>query len=121
MNQNDAYKSYVRKIWILIALAAGLAISLIYLSDTSLYRIKGVSGPMRIDLALMLTPFGIIKNLLIESSSWLKPYYSAPAERHGIFDDPWLRHAIVAVWAFAISLLFTVYRSRKSDGTESGS
>lgn len=49
--------------------------SLSGLSNISHYDIKQSVHDVNIEIALMLTPYGVIRNLLIDTQSALRPFY----------------------------------------------
>lgn len=111
---SDRLKAYSIRIWTLILLCAGLFISLIYLSDTSMYRIRGLSE-INMEIALMPTPVGILNHLWLQAEHWLKPAYFEPALRHGLFEDGSIRVAVLGVWVFSLALLYLGYRKNTGE------
>ena len=84
-------------------LVFGLGASFCLISILSHYEID-TSRKINLDIALMLTPSGIIDNLLLHSdSSPLAPYYSHLTEREGLLKLPLLLgvialHLGLAAW-----------------------
>jgi hypothetical protein len=108
-HNTQEFKAFQRSVIVLIALTACLLASLIYLSDTSLYYIRGLTR-INLDIALVFTPWGMIHNIVLYPQHWLRPVYNSPADRWGLFQDPALRLSIAAIWSFAIGLLVKGYR-----------
>lgn len=63
--------------WIGIAIIWSLL--LLGLSHESGYQIQG-TGDMNLEIATMLTPRGLVYNLILDSNHYLKPYYQYPIE-----------------------------------------
>lgn len=63
--------------WIGIVILWGLL--LLGLSQKSGYQIHDV-GDMNLEIATMLTPMGLVHNLILDSNHYLKPYYQYPIE-----------------------------------------
>ena len=113
-HQSESLQGLVNYIWLLIGLVTGLCVALCYLSDTSLYRIRG-STEISLDIVLMLTPWGLLQSFIFRQASYLRPFYFEQADRYGLFQDPSIRHVLFAVWVFAATLLFFAYRIRSKD------
>jgi hypothetical protein len=94
--------------WLSLVLILSALMALVYLSDTSLYWIRGLSGA-NLDVALLLTPLGMVKNLWLGGNHALQAVYDEPALRHGIFQDPGIRTGVSLLWGFAIGALYAAY------------
>ncbi len=58
------------------------------LSCFSGYEVKAV-GDVNFEIATMLTPWGIVQDLLLDSNHYLREYFFVPTEaRHSIFSNP---------------------------------
>lgn len=109
--KDESLRVYSFRIWTLIAVSAGLLGFLLHLSDTSLYRIRGLTD-INFDIALLLTPWGMVNNLLVQPEHWLRPAYGETASRLGLFDDPSIRLDVAAVLILSVALLYLGYRKR---------
>lgn len=87
-----------------IILAITLSVSLGLLSWISHYELVP-RNELTVEVALMLTPWGILQNLLITPDSPLRAYYFLPTDRVGVFDDSSLAVGVVAVALQALALL----------------
>ena len=104
------FRSYVRAVFLRIALASAWLLTAIFLSDTSTYHIRGITSTT-FAIAMMLTPWGMLNNLL-DRSSWLRPFYMSAAERFGLFDDPSLRWAVGLFFILSLALLILLFKPR---------
>jgi hypothetical protein len=95
-------------------LALTVVSTVVFLSNTSLYWISAVSGVSR-EIATMLTPWGLIKNRLLQTSYVLSPLYDEPADRLGLFQDPSIRAGVALTVGSSIALLAIAYRRISRD------
>jgi hypothetical protein len=102
-----------KKSFLVIAVLWGL--SLIGLSCVSHYSITGSVGDVNFEIAIMLTPAGIINNFFIAEDHYLKPYYSNVAKvHHKLWDDPTL---LIAYSLFlGLSLLLLILLRKRRNG-----
>lgn len=63
-------------------------------------------------IVLMLTPYGLIANLIFGLNSSLYPFYFELSSRIGLFDNPSLIMIIVGVWLMAFAGLWQFRKSR---------
>lgn len=81
------------------------ATNFLWISHVSGYRFDNLLS-FNWDIALMLTPYGIVKNLIIDPSSYLHPYYFEriqvpPGTAMG------LTYLLMAIqWALSATLLY---------------
>ncbi|MGE4134039.1 MAG: hypothetical protein AB7F86_20550 [Bdellovibrionales bacterium] len=87
----------------LIALFLGLTA----LSIRSGYSIHDVES-MNWDIALMLSPYGFIKNLVWEANHYLAPYYGEKAARGSLLADPLLLLSILFCTASGLTGLWWI-------------
>jgi hypothetical protein len=90
----------------------GLSLSLALLSERSGYNLKSEVDSMNWDIALMLSPFGLLRAYVLEPNFYLRPYYAEASERGELFRDPVLLALIVCVGACAVTGLGLLRSSR---------
>lgn len=82
------------------------ALSLIGLSLTSQYSLKGSVGLVNFEIATMLTPAGMVHVLLLSENHYLKPYYSHLAETHHVlWQEPLLFISFLSFLIISLILL----------------
>lgn len=94
----------------LSCLLLGLFMSL--LSERSGYSLRSDVDSMNWDIALMLSPSGLLRTYLWRPDFYLRPYYSEVSERGELFRDPVLLALIVSVGICALSGLWIFRRMR---------
>jgi len=101
--------SYEQKAWLCL-LAVLFALTM--LSERSGYSIRDLKT-VNWDVVLMLTPSGIVNNLLLTPEHYLRPYYSQHSERGDLFGDPAMVVLLLLVGCMAILGLLSFRKSRK--------
>ena len=104
------FQAYVLAVALRVALATVWLMTGIFLSDTSTYHIRGITSTT-FAIAMMLTPWGMLHNL-VDKSSYLRPFYMTAAERYGLFDDSSLRWSIALFFGLSLALLFLIFKPR---------
>ena len=80
------------------------------LSVVSEYQLKRPGYFVNFDIMTMLTPFGLLKNLVFQTESSLRPYYFHLPSREGVFESlPTLLFRI-AIPILALAALFYLKR-----------
>ena len=65
-----------------------------------------------LDIALMLTPYGIIKNLVF-FENYLTPYYWKISQRESLFNN-WMLLISLILWEFSIWMLYKKILRKKT-------
>ena len=83
-------------------LTSGIALSMLAISLSGVYRLTEPSG-VTWDVVLMLTPSGILDNLVLNPGMPLAPFYFDPAVRDGVLEHPWLWIFLTLNWALGLT------------------
>jgi hypothetical protein len=103
-------KNFLQKKMTLSCLMLGLFMLL--LSDRSGYSLGSDVESMNWDIALMLSPVGLIRAYVVQPDFYLRPYYLEVSARGELFRDPVLVALIFAVGVCALSGLLIFRRDR---------
>lgn len=95
----NSKKGPKKKAWVLFAIST---VIIAVLSEKSGYYITDVYS-MNSDIAIMLTPVGMINNFFILNDSYLKPYYQELVQRGQIMTD--VQIMILVPLCFILGLL----------------
>lgn len=76
------------------------------LAATSRYRLAPSEG-VTADVAMMLTPYGIFRNLVLTEDHPLRGYYYQPTTREGFHDRPALLALVAPLWLLGLAFLLS--------------
>ena len=99
----------MRKSWLLLI----LCIALIGLaSELSGFQLSTPDQRVNWEIVLMLTPYGLITNLLFGANPDLHPYYFVLSNRSGFFDNLPLIIELLFLWLAVFTGLWQFGKSR---------
>lgn len=93
----------MKKFWIYFFTSLSL---LALASHLSGYELKSADQQLTWAIATMLTPLGLIQNLLFGQNPELYPYYFQLSTRSGFFDNPQLILTLLVTWIMAVAGLY---------------
>ena len=81
-------------------------------SQLSGYALKRPGFVVNLEIITMLTPAGILHNLVLDPASDLSPFYFQIHSREGVWESPWLALSVAATVGFSCWYLWQVRRER---------
>lgn len=89
-----------------VVLWVGSLAGLSYCSD---YDITKSVHDMSIEIALMLTPYGIFHNFIIDKESFLRPYYfTVSKSNQSLFAEPIILFSFILFVAISLFFLYLI-------------
>ena len=85
-------------------------IGICLISERSGYSIRGDVKTIDLEIAMMLSPWGLLNNLVLVKDHYLQPYYLQATERGALSTDPTMAVILVATAACALGGLFALRR-----------
>ena len=92
-------------IWLFLTL-----IGICFVSERSGYSIRGDVKTIDLEIAMMLSPWGLVHNLVLVKDHYLQPYYLQATDRGALATDPTMALILLSTMGAAFAGLFTLRR-----------